>query len=282
MKFKQLLIIFFLIFFSIYFFLFFKKEGDILLFLKDNQNKFLNKNSYIAHSSGSVDGIKYTNSHQGLRSSINLGYRLIELDLQVTEDNKIVAVHDWLSFKKNCKNLNLKIDSHPLSYKEFNECEHYVNQRLLRQLNEDDINKFFLDNKSLILVTDKIKNYNILKKNLKFQERIIPETFGIWSYIDAKINGFRDVIFPYKKANSFLNFIFNINVASLNSNDFIKRKNKINKDFKNGMIIIIYTSNDHEFNKKNIGVNISGVYTDFWNINESKCYLLNQIKCTIY
>ena len=35
------------------------------------------------------------------------------------------------------------------------------------------------------------------------------------------------------------------------------------------------TSNDKNFNERYLNKSISAVYTDFWDINNSKCYLIN-------
>jgi hypothetical protein len=269
--------------FLLYFFLFIHNdESRNFLFLKNKDNKILNTNSYIAHSAGGIDELVYTNSYEALTHSMNSGFKLIELDLHVTNDNRIVALHDWISFKENCKNLEIKIDSAPLSYDDFNKCKFVVNGKVLTQLNEDLINIFFLEHKDLILFTDKIKDYHLLKKNLKFSDRIVPETFGIKSYLFAKLNGFNEVIFPYKKKNFFINFFFNFKILSLNSQEFIYKKNEVIKDFEKGVLIYVYTSNDEKFNIENIGTAISGVYTDFWNIKQSKCSVNEKSKCRVY
>jgi glycerophosphoryl diester phosphodiesterase len=282
MKLKKTFI-FLIFFFLLYLFLFINNnESRNFLFLKNKDNKILNTNSYIAHSAGGIDGLVYTNSYEALLHSINSGFKLIELDLNVTSDNRIVALHDWISFKENCKNLEIKIDPTPLSYDDFNKCKFVVNGKVLTQLTEDLINIFFLEHKDLILFTDKIKDYDLLKKNLKFSDRIIPETFGIKSYLLAKINGFKDVIFPYKKKNFFTNFFFDFKILSLNSQEFIYKKNEVIKDFEKGVLIYVYTSNEEKFNLENIGTAISGVYTDFWNIKQSKCSVNEKSKCRVY
>lgn len=50
---------------------------------------------YIAHAGGVIDGQCHTNSREAVEESLRRGYRYIELDLQVTRDNHLVAVHDW-------------------------------------------------------------------------------------------------------------------------------------------------------------------------------------------
>lgn len=51
--------------------------------------------SVIAHAMGSVNGIDYTNSKEAFEQSYKKGYRVFEIDLSFTSDNKIVLWHDW-------------------------------------------------------------------------------------------------------------------------------------------------------------------------------------------
>lgn len=51
--------------------------------------------SVIAHAMGSVNGVDYTNSKEAFEQSYKKGYRVFEIDLSFTSDNKIVLWHDW-------------------------------------------------------------------------------------------------------------------------------------------------------------------------------------------
>ncbi len=48
----------------------------------------------IAHALGGVDGLAYTNSREALLSSYLAGFRLFELDLATTADNRVVCYHE--------------------------------------------------------------------------------------------------------------------------------------------------------------------------------------------
>lgn len=51
--------------------------------------------SVIAHAMGSVNGVDYTNSKEAFEQSYKKGYRVFEIDLSFTSDNRIVLWHDW-------------------------------------------------------------------------------------------------------------------------------------------------------------------------------------------
>ncbi len=50
---------------------------------------------YVAHAGGIYRGKVYTNSVAALDHSYDLGYRILEVDLNLTTDNEIVLLHDW-------------------------------------------------------------------------------------------------------------------------------------------------------------------------------------------
>jgi hypothetical protein len=50
---------------------------------------------YIAHAGGLYQGSVYTNSVAALQHSYEQGYRLMEVDLNLTTDNQVVLLHDW-------------------------------------------------------------------------------------------------------------------------------------------------------------------------------------------
>ncbi|OXM13128.1 phosphatidylinositol-specific phospholipase C/glycerophosphodiester phosphodiesterase family protein [Paenibacillus herberti] len=52
----------------------------------------------IAHAMGSVDQYFYTNSREALQQNYRKGYRVFEVDLQLTTDNYLVSRHDWGSY----------------------------------------------------------------------------------------------------------------------------------------------------------------------------------------
>lgn len=50
---------------------------------------------YIAHAMGGIDGTSYTNSLEAFLLNYENGHRVFEVDLSLTSDNELVAIHDW-------------------------------------------------------------------------------------------------------------------------------------------------------------------------------------------
>ena len=49
----------------------------------------------IAHGGGGYEGYETTNSVQAINNSIKNGYKIIELDMDFSSDDKIIMLHDW-------------------------------------------------------------------------------------------------------------------------------------------------------------------------------------------
>jgi len=250
-----------------------------ILFSSGSKINFKDKN-YIAHAGGGYKNVIYTNSEESVLKSIENGFKLIELDLLITLDEHIVASHDWISFKKNCEEYKKELNDTPITLDEFKNCKYKMDTFKLKQLDEKKINSIFQSNKELILVTDKITNYELLSKKFNFKKRIIPEAFSLFDYLNAKTNGFENVLFPFKRYNSIYRYLFGINLINVSYNDFRNNKKKINKLFQNGVNIFVYTSNDENFIRDNVNKSITGVYVDFWDIDKQKC--TSNSKCKNY
>ena len=252
--------------------------------INNSKDKFNSHYSYIAHAAGGINGETYTNSLEALEKSVNNGYRLIELDLLVTSDNKLLAYHDWKALSELCKFKDNEL--HLLKISEITKCEFNINNINYTFLDGVKINKIFMENKNLILITDKIQNFKILKKEFEFQDRIFVETFGIINYILAKLHGIKNPMYNFtigRRNLLYVNF-FNIKLITTSADNLI-RYNKTFSDFiENEKIIFSYSSNDKNFNLKNIGKTTSAVYTDFWNLKTKMCdqIEINLSKCQKY
>ena len=145
-------------------------------------------------------------------------------------------------------------------------------------LKEDQIIEIFENNKELILVTDKIDNYKLIYKKFKFQDRLIVEVFTIKDYFRAKFNGVKNPMFLFTdgRRNILYSILFNIKLISISTANVKKYENFLNYLYKNKVSIFSFSSNSLEFNQKYIGKSITGVYTDFWSINDFACTEINK------
>ena len=289
MKIKIINLIILFIFFLYIFVININNGNKISKLFQKNLIKNDLSTSFIAHAGGGIDGKAYTNSLEAVLSSIKNSYKLIELDLLVTDDDKIIAQHDFKILEGICKKSFFKDKDKKIRKKvlsnDLSDCvKIFDNQYTL--LKEDEIIDIFENNDNLILVTDKISNYKLIKKKFKFQDRLIVEVFNIYDYFKAKFYGIKNPMFLFTdgRRNLIYSIIFNIKLISISTSNTIKYKTFLNYLFKNKVSIFSFSSNDEKFNSENIGKNITGVYTDFWDIDSLSCSEIrtNPNLCKVY
>jgi len=125
---------------------------------------------FIAHAGGAIDGIIYTNSLEAMNLSYSKGCRLFELDLVLSVDDKIVALHDWPA-------------STPLTEEEF---MNTLIEGKYTPMNMDAINRWFENHPDAIFITDKINNPDRVYKEFLFPDRLIME-LASWEAVDRAI-----------------------------------------------------------------------------------------------
>ncbi|WP_289750584.1 glycerophosphodiester phosphodiesterase family protein [Muribaculum intestinale] len=152
--------------------------------------------SYIAHGGGAVDGNMRTNSLEAVEHAISKGVKYIELDLQQTCDGRLVAAHDWCTFNQLTGRDTLS-DRVP-AYNEFKAC------RILgryKPMTYETIDSVFSSNSDIILVTDKIKDIEVLDKFIgQLKDRMLVECFSRKQYDDC-------IRLGYTPMRSYHNFI---------------------------------------------------------------------------
>ncbi|WP_428804575.1 glycerophosphodiester phosphodiesterase family protein [Vibrio satsumensis] len=225
-------------------------------------NIIVNSGSLIAHAGGGIDGLKYTNSLEAVEKSIENGFKMIELDLLVSSDGKIVAVHDWNSFHlMTNSNKNGPIASEEFELKTINDNYHTLNiSEAIEILSENEV----------ILVTDKIENLVLLSKSIIDKDKSIVEVFSLKKYNEAIKLGFNNValnidlntplIIDWIELNKIRTVTYRGDNLSLLGNEYKKAITLSNM----GISAMIYSSNDLDLDTiKAYGIVNFAIYVDF-------------------
>lgn len=174
---------------------YFQLIGNLKIYFSKFKDKYLKKNyfyqeniydeqtlnfkfPYIAHAGGMINNDVYTNSLESLNNSYKNGFRYFELDLHLTSDNKIVAVHDWNEWALSVNYSG----SLPPKYEDF------INLKYLGKytpLDMDSINRWFDEHRDAILVTDKIEDIFLVTNKFLDKKRLVMEVFTFESLVDA-------------------------------------------------------------------------------------------------
>ncbi|CAK1935321.1 GP-PDE domain-containing protein [Vibrio crassostreae] len=163
-------------------------RGNVKAYPNEHNNIseiIVNSGGLIAHAGGGINGLKYTNSLEAMEQSIEHGFKMIELDLLISSDGRIVAVHDWKSFHEMTSSNN----TGSISYKEFESKIIYDKYKTLNISTAIDI----LGENDVVLVTDKIKNLALLSKYIIDKDKSIIEVFSTDKYNEAIELGFNNV-----------------------------------------------------------------------------------------
>ncbi|WP_342356602.1 glycerophosphodiester phosphodiesterase family protein [Vibrio splendidus] len=221
-----------------------------------------NSGGLIAHAGGGINGLKYTNSLEAMEQSIEHGFKMVELDLLISSDGRIVAVHDWKTFHEMTNSNN----TGSISSKEFESKIIYDKYKTLNISTAIDI----LDKNDVVLVTDKIKNLALLSKYIIDKDKSIIEVFSIDKYNEAIDLGFNNVAL-----NIDLNTPFILDWIDLNKIKAVTYRGdnlgSIGSEYKKaielsnmGVSSMIYSTNDLDLDGiKASGIGNFALYVDF-------------------
>ena len=219
---------------------------------------------YIAHAGGKIKNTKYSNSLEALNNSNKLGYQFIEIDISITNDNKLVLIHDWY---KTRKKLFSKIGI--VSEKTFLK-DKMVNK--LTPINLDTALSWLKNHPNIYFISD-TKNIDIISVlkyvnqfHAQIKERFIPQIYFFDEYKKAKQLGYNDIILIlYKLKNTndeIIEFVKNheLLAISLSKKEAqTKLRNKLQEMDKK---LLIYTANDPSEIKHFRELGIETFFTD--------------------
>lgn len=150
-------------------------------------NAIVQEHNYIAHAGGAIDGYNYTNSKEAVEHAVECGIRYIELDLGLTSDSSLVAVHDWAEFRRMTK-YPPPYNSEPLDKQGFIHSKIYDKYT---PLTAEDIIDLLNTYPDIILVTDKISDPQILHPIFgNISHRIVVECFSDSDYYTLEELGY--------------------------------------------------------------------------------------------
>ncbi|MFA0133404.1 glycerophosphodiester phosphodiesterase family protein [Vibrio splendidus] len=222
----------------------------------------VNSGGLIAHAGGGINGLKYTNSLEAMEQSIEHGFKMIELDLLISSDGRIVAVHDWKSFHEMTNSNNTGC----ISYKEFESKIIYDKYKTLNISTAIDI----LDENDVVLVTDKIKNIALLSKYIIDKDKSIIEVFSTDKYNEAIELGFNNVALSIDLNTPFilewidLNKIKAVTYRGDNLGSLGSEYKKAIELSNMGVSSMIYSTNDLDLDGiKASGIGNFALYVDF-------------------
>lgn len=148
----------------------------------------------IAHGAGVYKGYETTNSIEAINHAIASGYKIIELDMEFSSDNKIIMLHDWDRTTMHYFGTNFP---KKLSQSQFLRLSVYGE---LEVLTFDKLAEILEKNQNIRIVTDtKGDNLELLAaisdQYPDLVNRFIPQIYDYDQWSEVKELGYTDIIF---------------------------------------------------------------------------------------
>ncbi|MFD2823286.1 sulfatase-like hydrolase/transferase [Lacinutrix iliipiscaria] len=216
------------------------------------------KNRFIAHAAGEIDGLTYTNSLEALDLNYAKGFRLFELDIIKTSDDKFVAAHDWRKWNRD----NGFKKTTPVTHETFMATK--IKDRFT-PLSMQEINDWFAHHQDAILITDKVNSPKAFAELFVDKNRLIMELFSVKAVKEARENGVKFLAAPkvFRGMNSHQKLKF----ISENKIDYMSVSRKS------------INNNNKAFYKKlkSLGVKLYAYHVNFENWKDEKYVFLNEM-----
>ncbi len=172
--------------------------GIILLFILSTAAIFAAEDTVyekvIAHGGGAFHGYETTNSVEALNQSIANGYKIIELDMELSADYKIIMLHDWDRTAVHYYGTSF---SKKLSQSSFSRLSVHG---VLEVLTFDKLAAILEKNPEIRIVSDtkgdNIELLTVIRDEYpKMLSRIIPQIYDYDQWSKVKELGYQDIIF---------------------------------------------------------------------------------------
>lgn len=233
-------------------------------------------NLLIAHAMGAIEGKTYTNSYEAFISNYEKGIRVFEVDLIFTNDNHLVARHDWSdsllkSFQQNddLKGImNVEDFSNEQIHGKFQSLtledifilmKQYPDMYIVTDTKEVDEQKI-IDQFNYIIKTAKQIDIEILRRVMP--QIYTPEMFEIINNLYKWENVIYTLYQSYQTQDEVVEFLEEENITTVVMTAETASQEFIDKLLEKNKYIYVHTINDKETARKYIDMGVWGVYTD--------------------
>lgn len=224
-----------------------------------------NYEKVIAHGGGAYRGYETTNSVEAVNNSIKNGFKMIELDMEFSSDDKIIMLHDWdrTTVHYFGKSFDNKITE-----------RQFLNLTVHGQfevLTFDKLTKILDKYPDVKIVTDtKGDNEKLLTKIAleypNYKDRITPQIYDYDEYEWVKELGYTDIIFTlYAQAKvdieKLINFIRANDIYAVTMPDYYVEKGICKELAASGAIVYVHPVGSYEKAKSMNKKGAYGVYS---------------------
>lgn len=219
----------------------------------------------IAHGGGCYEGYETTNSVEAVNNAIANGFKIIELDMDLSTDNKIIMLHDW---DRTAQNYFGETFPKKLSQSQFTRLTVYGRFEVLTI---EKLAGILENHKDIRIVTDtKGNNIELLtavaEQYPKLLDRFIPQIYDYSQWSRVKDLGYRDVIFTmYAMADPDLDklagFAKEHGIYAVTMPDYYAERGYCRQLAEKGIKVYIHPVSRYEDAQQFFGMGAYGVYS---------------------
>lgn len=219
----------------------------------------------IAHGGGAYKGFETSNSVEAVNAAIQNGYKIIELDMALSADQKIIMLHDWDRTAANYYGTNF---SRKITQRKFLNLTVYDE---LEVLTFEKLAKIMEKNQDVNIVTDvKENNLELLTKISEeypnLVKRIIPQIYDYDQWSKVKALGYADIIFtlyamPQLDLQKLISFVNENGVYAVTMPDYLAEKGLCSQLSKKGIKVYVHPVSLFEDAQQWMNQGAYGVYS---------------------
>lgn len=236
------------------------------------------KNRYIAHAMGGIDGKDYTNSRQAMEYNYKRGFRVFEVDINLSSDDELIAWHSFSKDNLKKMKINTKYSSKRPTLSEFKKLKPYGKYNTM---SFRDIVNYMEEHRDMYIIIDSksTKDANIRKIYEKVVReasgnvlsRIIPQAYNDSTYKRIlNVHNFDSMIFTCYTMNKvnedrITNLCALNGIKALTIDQKLYTKSLVDKCNAKGIKLYMNTYNNKKTVDKLRKNGVYGFYTDFLN-----------------
>lgn len=210
----------------------------------------------IAHGGG-VGPYLYTNSAEAFADSRARGFTFVEFDLLVTADRHLLAAHDWGMFRQFTGSR-----STPGTLADALQLRINGNQA---PLSGGMIHELMLQHPEMVLVTDKISDFELLLREIPLPQRMIVEVFSPQDYARALKAGIWYPAFCISHSIALQQAIeHQYPIITISAELFLEHLDTMRQMHQQKVCIMVYGTEEldcRQFIREHLGTSASLIYT---------------------
>lgn len=233
------------------------------------------KYPYVAHGLGGIDGVTYTNSLEAFEANYKAGFRVFEVDLRLTADGQLAAVHDVpehedgsLMTLAEYKAMRIEGKYTPLSF--------------------EDVVMLMKQYPDIYMITDtKKKSKDLLREQFSLivetanrvapevLDRIIPQLYNEKTFdLIMGIYDWKSIVYTMYALKEFsekevIDFAYRQGIQVITTSKSKSQQSFFDQLYERDIQVYMHTFNTREEMQELTARGVTGVYTDFLTPGES-------------